>query len=153
MSLTCTHCDAKKCTAKHDLAEDLTAAIRKKGSDALTVRDAVHEACHAIQWGITGKWSRTNVDRNNPHKSRRQKAFGVLDEITARAVEALVMSKLGLEYDQDKWVSMMIMETLKIDRIALPSFDWVKDAIVERMGTRVAEALATNIINQDWEMP
>lgn len=151
--MSCSHCDAKRCTAPHELAEVLTAAVRAKGSDARSVRDAVHEACHAVQWGIKGRWSRTNIDRANPNKGRRKAAFGVRDEITARAVEALVMRKLDLEYDQDKWVLMMVMETLKLDGIALPGFDWVKEAITARMGTREAEALATNLINQDWEMP
>jgi hypothetical protein len=118
------------------------------GCDATSVRDAVHEACHAIMWNLKGEWTRDRIDLKNPYKSRRKAAFAVGDEVTARAVEALVMKTLGLEYDQDKWIMMMIMETLKLDGIALPGFDWAKDAITQRMQMPHAIKMADDIIER-----
>lgn len=142
----CPHCDGPlPCKGEPcKRAERITANIRAKGCDAISVRDAVHEACHAIQWGLKGKWTRDAITKKNPYK--RQPSWGVRDEITARAVEALVMQTLGLAYDQDHWVLMMIMETLKFDRIALPSFDWAKEAIVARMEVPEIKAMADKII-------
>lgn len=154
--MKCVHCErrfdslsseARVCARPEcGRAERITANIRAKGCDAVNVRDAAHEACHAMAWGLKGKWTRENITRKNPY--RRRPALGVGDEITARAVEALVMQSLGLEYDQDRWVTMMMMETIKFDRIALPSHEWVKEAIVARMGTRTADALATDLIDR-----
>jgi hypothetical protein len=152
----CLHCDRKfdcvtegtRVCARPECqrAERITANIRAMGSDAVNVRDAVHEACHAMMWGLQRKWTRDNITKKNPY--RRRPALGVRDEITARAVEALVVRSLGLEYDQDKWLLMMVMETLKFDRIALPSHEWVKEAVTARMGTREADVLATNLIDR-----
>jgi hypothetical protein len=144
----CPHCEGPraKCGEPCERAEKITQAIRAKGCDAVSVRDAVHEAHHAITWGLKGKWTRENIDRKNPNKARRNYSFGVRDEITARAVEWWVVEKLGLVYDLDKWAMMMIMEALKIDHIALPGFDWAKEGIQLRKQSKAVEALADDII-------
>lgn len=121
----------------------LVSAVKAKGSDAMDARDAAHEACHALMWGVKKKWTRDNIHAKKP---RGSPSFGVRDEITARAVEALVCAELGIEYEQDKYVLLCIMETLRSEHIALPGFDWLKDAIVSRMKSPAAIEMASRVL-------
>ena len=123
-------------------AERLVAAVRAKGSDADDPRDAAHEACHALEWRVTRKWTRDNIHAKRPRGSA---AYGVRDEITARAVEALVCEKLGVEYDQDRYLLACILETAR-DGIALPSFDWLKEAVVRRMTQNYVHDLTKRVL-------
>jgi len=41
--------------------EMLIAIVVEKGGDARDVRDAAHEACHALMWGVKKKWTRENI--------------------------------------------------------------------------------------------
>lgn len=131
-------------------AESLLKAIRARGSDAQDLRDAAHEACHALQWNVRGKWTRRNIDRANPNKGRRSYSFGLADEIIARAVEQLVCVKLGAECPSIEACALtMIMEAMEIDRVNLPCDGTIERAIRRRLKAPEAHALAERVIALD----
>lgn len=49
------------CDPKCIRATNLVNTIQAKGSDAMDARDAAHEACHALMWGVKKKWTRDNI--------------------------------------------------------------------------------------------
>lgn len=127
-------------------ASALLVAIRRLGSDAQDLRDAAHEACHALQWNLRKKWTRTNVERANPYRRRSQFSFGLADEITARAVEQIVCVKLGEKCSTlEASVLSMCMETASIDRIQIP-YDPMVKAVRERMKDPAVLKLADRVI-------
>lgn len=81
--------------AKLPTADEVVAAVRALGSDTTNLRDAAHEAHHAIETGVpNGKWDRETI-------SKRVKRMGpgraAASEIAARAVEQVVCERLGVE--------------------------------------------------------
>lgn len=131
---------------KETPASRLIAAIHARGSDAVDLRDAAHEACHAIRWNVPGKWTRKKITAANPYKSRRMFSFGLADEITARAVEQIVCKRLGYTCATvEQCVLIMCMETLTYDRIEL-KFEEMKKAIEDRMESPQAAQLADQVI-------
>lgn len=134
---------AKPTTDAHKTqAEALVSAVRAKGSDATDARDAAHEAAHALSWGVTKKWTRDNIHAKKP----RIAADGVYDELTARAVEALVCKRLGIPHEVKQWAFVMVMEMIKNEKIALPSVDWASAGIELRMKTSIAKELAADVL-------
>lgn len=123
-------------------AEKLVAAVQARGSDADDPRDAAHEACHAIAWRVKKAWTRDNIHAKKP----RDRGFGVADEITARAVEQLVCADLKIDYDPQKWAMVCYMEMLKNEGIALPSGDWLPNAIQARAKTPMARRMADQVL-------
>jgi hypothetical protein len=122
---------------------DLVAIVRSYGSDASDIRDAAHEACHALKWGVRGKWDRESIHRRKP----RVPGFGVADEMEARAVERVVCERLG--YDPgpiEQWAMTCWMETLKSEGISLPTGTWVEDRIRERLARPATLKLAERIL-------
>lgn len=130
-------------------ADQLVAIVRSRGSDATDARDAAHEACHAIQWGVRGKWTRDNIHRRAP----RVPGFGVADEIKARAVEALICQRLGIDYDLPKWAMVCWMEQLKNERVALPSGSWLEDRIREQMGKPLVARFVEKVLALEPKRP
>jgi hypothetical protein len=134
---------AKPTTTAHKAQADaLVAAVRSRGSDATDARDAAHEAAHALTWSVTKKWTRNNIHAKKP----RIRADGVYDELTARAVEAIVCERLGIEHDVKHWAFVMVMEMAKNEKISLPSIDWAAEGIELRMKTRMAQELADEVM-------
>lgn len=127
---------------KEFTAQRLVDAVRKRGSNADDPRDAAHEACHALEWGVTKKWTRDNIHARKP----RIRSDGVSSEITARAVEAIVCADLGVKYDVDKWAFTCWMEMLKNEGISLPTGSWLADAIRRRMKTDGARRMANRVL-------
>lgn len=76
-------------------AEALIAAVRAKGSDARDLRDAAHEAHHALTAGAK-RWTRSSIDRAIKRKVKRI-GDRVNEEILARAVEQIVCTELGVK--------------------------------------------------------
>ena len=130
-------------------AEQLVAVARSHGSDAADARDAAHEACHVVQWGVRGKWTRENIHRRAP----RVRGYGVADEIAARAVEALICQRLGIEYDLKKWTMVCWMEQLKNERISLPTGSWLEDRIREQMGKPATARLVEKVLALQVKRP
>ena len=85
------------------------AAARARGSDAADVRDAAHEAVHAIVHGLP-TWGRREIDRAMMAlpPSRRLR-----EEVEARAVEALVCARLGEPYRRDYFMFVAAIEASK----------------------------------------
>lgn len=109
--------------------EALIAAIRARGSDARDLRDAAHEACHAIEANVPdGKWDREGI--HSRLIRGRSRSDLVRLEIEARAVEQLVCADLGVDCDTvDKWAEITWWETMKNMRINLPSVEWIAKAV------------------------
>ena len=124
-------------------ADALVAAVRAKGSDARDPRDAAHEACHALKWGVTKKWTRDNIHAKKP----RVRSNGVSDEILARAVEQLVSADVGYDCGTvESWAFTCWMEMLKNEGISLPGGDWLEKRIRERMESPAARELADRVL-------
>jgi hypothetical protein len=124
----------------------LLAAIRAKGSDATTLRDAAHEACHALQWGVKKRWTRGNIHARKPKRNRLFGDCGIRDEITAR-VEQLVCAHFGVDCGTvEKWAMVCWMETLKNEGIRLPPGNWLVEHIKEAMAGSSARRLADQIL-------
>lgn len=128
-------------------ADKLIAAIRARDSDATTLRDAAHEACHALQWGVTKKWTRDNIHAKKRKPHRIFGDVGVMDEIDARAVEQLVCARLGVDCGTvEHWADVRWMEMIKNERISLPAGGWLADQIRTRMGSEAAKRMADRVL-------
>ena len=124
-------------------ADELVTIVQGRGSDAKDARDAAHEACHAIRWKVTKRWTRDNIHARRP----RIKSDGVAEEIMARAVEQLVCASLGVDCGSvEKWAMVCWMEMLKNERISLPRGDWLAKAIIARMDTDGARKMRDDIL-------
>lgn len=124
-------------------AESVLRAIQLRGSDAKDLRDAAHEACHALQWRVRKSWTRDNIHARKP----KQRSEGVRDEILARAVEQIVCRQLGVDCGSVvKWAMICWMETLKNERISLPAGDWLETQIGAAMESVEAKRMAARVI-------
>jgi hypothetical protein len=118
-------------------------AIQALGSNATSPRDAAHEACHAMQWGVKKKWTRDNIHAKKP----RERARGVRCEILARAVEQLVCADLGIDCGTvERWALVCWMEMIKNEGISLPTGDWLANNIRAAMETPEARDLAYRVL-------
>ena len=121
----------------------LVDAVRAKGSDAGDVRDAAHEACHALRWGVSKKWTRDNIHARKP----KNRSEGVRDEILARAVEQLVSADLGYDCGTvEHWATVCWMETIRNEGISLPVGDWLEKAIRSCMASKEARRWADRVL-------
>lgn len=122
--------------------DTFVSAVQAKGSDARDARDAAHEACHALKWGVTKKWTRDNIHARKP----KVVGVGLSDEILARAVEQLVCADLGVECGSvEKWAGVCFMELIKNERLNVP-FEFLKNAITERMEHATAREWADKVL-------
>lgn len=124
--------------------ELLVAAVRAKGSDARDVRDAAHEATHALRWKVRAPWTRDRIHDKAP--APRDASRKIREEIIARAVEALICAELGVEYDLPTWAMTCAMEQVKMEGIAVPSLDWLIDAIKNHMAGLEAKRTAAAVL-------
>jgi hypothetical protein len=117
-------------------AEAILAAIQSRGSDAVDLRDAVHEATHAIQCRLHGPWQRERIhaalERRAKHSAGKRWLVTemVRYELQARAVEMLVCERFAVPYDAKNWALWCAMETAKTYRVDLGSLDTLVDAFV-----------------------
>ena len=124
-------------------ADELVAIVQARGSDAKDARDAAHEACHALEWVVTKKWTRDNIHAKKP----RVRTFGVSSEILARAVEQLVCRDLGVDCGSiEQRAAVCWMEMFKNEGIALPTGDWLPDAIKQAMRNDRARRYADMVL-------
>lgn len=131
--------------------------VQARGSDARDLRDATHEAHHAIASGCRKPWTRDNIHAAVLRAARGDRITRLLGgstnealvkyELEARAVEWIICERAGLEYDLPKWADVMWWETFKNMNIRLPDVDDVAKAIklakerpsIVRAADRVAE--------------
>lgn len=115
-----------------ETAAKIIAYVRSRGSDAKTLRDAAHEAHHALTTRAK-KWDRASIDAA-VKRSWRDYSMRVVDEINARAVEQIVCADLGVVIDgPKKWAFVTCMESMQIDRVNIGDLSVVEAAIVRRM--------------------
>lgn len=121
----------------------LVDAVRARGSDAQDPRDAAHEACHAIRWGVRGRWSRTKLDRASP-KLRSER---LVHELEARAVEQIVSKAVGYDCGTvAHWASVMWLEAFKLDHVSYPLDDWLEKRVTEYMDRPKVLELAQQVL-------
>lgn len=100
------------------LAERVLRLAQERGSDAKEVRDAAHEASHAMELGLTD-WSREAI---HEALTKLPRADQFRSEMLARAVEANICALCKLEYDQDLYLLLAGIEGAKGGIIFPPDF-------------------------------
>ena len=118
-------------TDKAELADKIVQYVRSRGNDATDVRDAVHEAVHALDGGAED-WDRDEIHRalmDGLLGGSKERTLPVTSEVNARAMEWAVCDWLGVEYDPKHWLPISPMEALKYG-IMLPPQDF--EAAVRR---------------------
>lgn len=132
-------------------ADQIIAAIRDRGSDARDLRDAAHEAHHALFANVRKRWTRDNVHAGVLRAARHRVIAGrdaalVKLELDARAVEWALCDRYGLPYELDKWADIMWWETAKSMSILLPDVDQVAQAIRLTRKRAIVETWADKIV-------
>lgn len=89
--------------------QEIIAWVRSNGSDTDDLRDAAHEASHALEVRPR-RWDRESIHAKIMWKSL---TFKVMTELEARAVERLVCAAHGVEHDWEFFVSLALIEALK----------------------------------------
>lgn len=119
----------------------VVAAVRARGSDASDLRDAIHEAHHAVRAGVRRPWRRERIHAKLlrlPMVLVVGPAALIVEEATARAVERLACEQFGIPYDVSKWAMMASMETTETLGIGL-DLDWWMSHIDKRMNVARVE--------------
>jgi len=94
-----------------EIADRILRLVRKHGSDADDVRDAAHEASHALQLGIPkGSWDRETIHAAVMKLSPAERG---VTEVLARAVEAEICALCQTPYNQDYFLMLAVIEALK----------------------------------------
>lgn len=125
-------------------AEHFLAIVQARGSDARDVRDAAHEACHALQWGVTRPWTRDNIHAKKP----RDRVSGIRSELLARAVEQLVCAEFAIDCGTvEKWAHVCWMEMLKNERIELPTNGWIETQVRAAMTSLDARRMVQRLLS------
>lgn len=137
--------DTIRTIALDERPERIIAAVRARGSDATDLRDAAHEAHHALTAGLRKKWDRESIDRAICRKFQRPGA-AASEEILARAVEQLVCADLGVDCGTiDHWAFICCMEAAKFGQPFMRPTE-AKEAIERRMKSKEARAAADKVI-------
>lgn len=127
-------------------AEDVILAIRARGSDATDLRDAAHEAWHAIEAAIPeGQWDRNTISARVKRKGR---GWAAASEVKARAVEQIVCQRMGVPAGRHKledWVGTSCMEAIKFREPFLPYTDALA-AVKRYMASKDVQKDADTII-------
>lgn len=123
-------------------AQALYDAICAKGyaphelGGAADLRDAAHEAHHALFCNLKKPWTRDNIHASLVRRANklRQLANGelVAYELDARAVEWNVCELFNVAYDVERWADITWWETAKNMRITLPKLEWLVEQITAR---------------------
>ena len=133
----------------HPTPAEVVATVRAHGSNARDLRDAIHEAAHALQVGLTPPWGREMVHKALAEHARadlctsRPEVALAAYEVQARAVERLACEGFGIPYDPEEWALVAILEASRDGVMGLmPMTTWIAmvDAHLPRAAT--AELLA-----------
>jgi hypothetical protein len=131
-------------------AADVIAAVRARGNDAKDLRDASHEACHAIEAGIATGWKRDAIHSALSAKVGDTRAGLWVAEMRARAVEQIVCERLGVDPGMalDDAVGLAIMESL---HFGLP---WAEhDVSVSLARRQMTDPTTLRIVEQILALP
>lgn len=132
-------------------AQDIIRAVRDRGSDVEDLRDAAHEACHALEFSVPdGEWDRESIDsycQAGILKNRRNaRSFALRSEIFARAVEQVVCADLGAKCPPVEMCAMTACkEAIAVDRVHydLPLFIL---GVKEAMKSKEVRVMADRVI-------
>lgn len=127
-------------------ADQIVAAVRARGNDARDLRDAAHEAHHALFAKMRGKWERDRIHKALVRKASNMPGFLVGYEMDARAVEAVVCGRFGVTHDLKQWAGVCWMETFKTLGISLPSTEWIVECVEKRMKSKTITVAADKVI-------
>jgi hypothetical protein len=118
-------------TTKEQVAAGVITWARRMGSDTDNVRDAAHEASHAIEFGCA-RWDR-GIDKAAFAPTNRR--LLVSSEVDARAVERIVCEELGVPYVPHYWANICLLEQagLGFYRAFPPTPEALVSAIEQRM--------------------
>lgn len=128
-------------------ANDLVTAIRSRGSNADDIRDAAHEATHAMQSRLRGPWGRERLHSALERKARREAGPRMFVtemlryELQARAVEMLVCAHYQVPYNPEEWAMWCAMETANTYHVGVGGIDRLVDAIGISSKQRMTRAL------------
>jgi len=139
---------------KSQTASALLQAIRSRGSDAETIRDAAHEATHALQTNLHSPWNRDNIHEAVERLAKRHflgRHFGRMSalvrfELEARAVEMLTSQHFNEKYDIQHWATICWMETAKAFQTNIGEIDDVIAAIKTNAEDRRTIALFKRVL-------
>jgi hypothetical protein len=132
-------------------------AVQRYGSDADDLRDAVHEACHALEVDVPrGDWDRETIHdgimacyrkRSSAITRSFQLAAIIRFEVTARAVERLICAKFDVDIgDPRHWANIACIEAARGVGIKLPSPDWFLEQVEKAEPTDRVQQTITRIL-------
>jgi hypothetical protein len=130
-------------TRRYDTDESrhpLVVEVRRRGSDACNVRDAAHEAHHALSSGTTN-WEREAIHRTLMRRFPDWPSR-INEEILARAVEQLVCKDLAMPcWSVEKAAHVMFMEHVHNYKLQLPDHmdRYIKRAMRTKTGRDAAD--------------
>jgi hypothetical protein len=126
-----------------DACFNVIAVIRSKGSDTDNVRDAAHEASHAIQHRLR-RWDRRLVDL---HMGRMRPRPRLRSEAIARAVEQLVCRELGVPYEPKEWHRTAVLEAgITYPDLRDLDIDTFSEMVDDELYEATAQAIAKRIV-------
>jgi hypothetical protein len=121
----------------------LLRVCRERGNHAWNLRDAAHEAFHALSVDATD-WEREAVHRKLMHKFRGASLW--VHEMQARAAEQIVCAHFGEPPGPiEEWVHWSIMEAIKF-RLPFADYDMSLDAARDSLSSAAVQKLAKRII-------
>lgn len=124
--------------------EELLCALRTAGVEPRDLRDGVHEAVHALAWGVEPPWTRERIAAAAPNRLGDKFAA----ECVARAVEEMVCVAVGESIaSRDERAMLAAMEALKVDGYQVPGGlrTWV-DAITAQLDYGEANDLRDRVL-------
>lgn len=138
-------------------AQRLVDTVRRYGSDPRDLRDAAHEACHALELDVPrGDWGRETIHqalatthnrRGSAMTQALQLAAVIRFEVTARAVERIVCDRFGVDIGDAKgWMNIAYMEALQGSGIRLPSVEWLAAQVEQAALTDRVKKLVEQIV-------
>ena len=142
---------------QHRGAAAIVRAVQRYGSDADHLRDAAHEACHALEVDVPrGHWGRETIHEAimSSYKKRSsavtrsfQLAKIISFEITARAVERIVCEKFSIDIgDPEYWAGIACIEAVKVVGVQIPSVDWFLAQVKKAESTDRVKKLIERIV-------
>lgn len=134
-------------------AKQLYDAIRAKGYTPHGVsedlRDAAHEAHHALFCRLRKPWTRDRIHDalcKQANRLRRLRNGELVSyELDARAVEWIICEQHGIEHSVSSWAEMTWWETSKNMNIMLPGVEWIAENVTKRKELTRIKDFAANV--------
>lgn len=108
-------------TSRDSIAEGVVAWARAQGSDTREVRDAAHEASHAVELRVND-WHRESIHAAVMELPPVERAR---TEVEARAVEQLVCEALGVHHEWDGFLALCAIEATR-SGVVFPNLETLK---------------------------